>query len=158
MSGDTLSHRLYRILRARASTGILKIPAPCFDEMKGEFIAFDEHQRLLGARFPVEARYQNPLGHMQGGFVAAAIENTLGPLSYLIAPPSVTLQLSTQYLRPVAPGAGHIVVHGRVDEMTKNYLFMSARVLDPRERVIAIAQAQCQILPPREALAGPGIP
>jgi uncharacterized protein (TIGR00369 family) len=150
MSGDTLSHRLNRILRARASTGVLRIPAPCLDEMKGEFTAFDEERRLLVARFPVEPRYQNPLGYMQGGFIAAAIDNTLGPLSYLVAPPSVTLHLATQYLRPVPPGTGHIMVHGRVDEVTKSYLFLSARVLDPRDRVVAIAQASCQILPPRE--------
>jgi acyl-coenzyme A thioesterase PaaI-like protein len=87
---------------------------------------------------------------MQGGFVAAAIDNTLGPLAYLVAPPSVTLQLSTQYLRPVAPDSGHIVVHGRVEAMTKSYLYLSARVLDPQDRVLAFAQTSCQILPPRE--------
>lgn len=151
MSGDSLSHRIYRILRARASTGVLKIPPPCFDEMRGEFIEFDEAQRVLVAQFPVEPRYQNPLGYMQGGFVTAAIDNTIGPLSYLVAPPSVTLQLNTQYLRPVAPGTGHIIVHGRVDEMTKSFLHMSARVLDPKDRVLAIAQASCQILPPRDS-------
>jgi uncharacterized protein (TIGR00369 family) len=149
MRGDSLSHRIYRILRARASTGVLQIPPPCSEEMKTEFVAFDEAERRLGARFPVEARYQNPLGYMQGGFVAAAIDNTLGPLSYLVAPPSVTLQLSVQYLRPVVPDTTHIVVQGRVDEMTKGYLFMSAQVLDPRERVLAMAQATAQILPPR---------
>jgi uncharacterized protein (TIGR00369 family) len=150
MSGDSLSHRLYRILRARASTGVLKIPPPCFDEMNGEFTGFEEEQRILVARFPVEPRYQNPLGYMQGGFLTAAIDNTLGPLSYLVAPPSVTLQLATQFLRPVAPDTAHIVVHGRVDEMTNRYLFLSARVLDAKDRVLAIAQASCQILPPRE--------
>lgn len=150
MSGDSLSHRLNRILRARASTGVLQIPPPCFDEMKGQYTAFDEQQRILVARFPVEPRYRNPLGYMQGGFITAAIDNTLGPLAYLLAPPSVTLQLSAQYLRPVGPGVAHIVVHGRLDEMTKSYLFMSARVVDPKERVLAIAQATCQVLPPRE--------
>jgi uncharacterized protein (TIGR00369 family) len=151
MTGDTLSHRLYRILRARASTGALKIPPPCFDEMKGEFTHWDETQRLLAARFPVEPRYRNPLGYMQGGFVTAAIDNILGILSYLVAPPSVTLQLSTQFVRPVTSGTSHIIVHGRVDEMTNNYLFLSARVLDPRDRLLALAQANCQILPLREA-------
>lgn len=151
MSGDSLSHHIYRILRARASTAALQIPPPCSEEMKTEFVAFDEAERLLAARFPVEARYQNPLGYMQGGFVTAAVDNTLGPLSYLLAPPSVTLQLTTQFLRPVAPDTSHIIVHGRVDEMTKRYLFMSARVLDARDRVLAIAQATAQILPPRHA-------
>jgi uncharacterized protein (TIGR00369 family) len=150
MSGDSLSHRLNRILRARASTGVLKIPPPCFEEMKGEYTSFEEELRILVARFPVEPRYQNPLGHMQGGFLAAAIDNTLGPLSYLVAPPSVTLQLATQFLRPVAPDTPHILVHGKVDEMTKSYLYLSARVLDPNGRMLAIAQASCQILPPRE--------
>ncbi len=149
MSGDSLSHRIYRILRARASTGALQIPPPCSEEMRTEFVAFDEVERRLAARFPVEARYQNPLGYMQGGFVTAAIDNTLGPLSYLVAPPSVTLQLATQFLRPVAPDTKQIIVHGQVDEMTKRYLFMSARVLDSQERVLAIAQATAQILPPR---------
>lgn len=150
MGGDSLSHRIYRILRARASTGALQIPPPSLEEMKTEFVAFDEAARSLAARFPVEARYQNPLGYMQGGFLVAAIDNTLGPLSYLVAPPSVTLQMSTQFLRPVAAETKYIVVHGRVDEMTKSYLFMSARVLDPRDRVVAIAQATAQILPPRQ--------
>lgn len=150
MSGDSLSHRLNRILRARASTASLRIPPPCFEEMKGEFTAFDEEQRLLVASFPVEPRYQNPLGFMQGGFVTAAIDNTLGPLSYLIAPPSVTLQLATQFLRPVAPDTAHIIVCGRVEEMTKSYLFLSARVLDPKDRVLVMAYSTCQILPPRE--------
>lgn len=150
MSGDSLSHRLNRILRARASTGVLKIPPPCFDEMNGEYTAFEEDGRTLIARFPVEPRYQNPLGHMQGGFLAAAIDNTLGPLSYLVAPPSVTVQLSTQFLRPVTPDTQYVTVQGRLDEMTKSYLFLSARVLDPKDRVLALAQACCQILPPRE--------
>lgn len=150
MSDDSPGHRLNRILRARASTSRLKIPPPCFLEMKGEYLAFDEAERVLVARFPVESRFENPLGHMQGGFVAAAIDNTLGPLAYLVAPPSATLQLSTQYLRPVAPDSGHIVVHGRVDAMTKSYLYLSARVLDPQDRLLAFAQTSCQILPPRE--------
>ncbi len=150
MAEDSLNHRIYRILRARAGTGSLKIPPPCFVEMKGEFTAYDEQQQRLVARFPVEPRYQNPLGYMQGGFLAAAIDNTLGPLSYLVAPPSVTLQLSTQYLRPVAPDTDYVEVEGRVEETTKRCLYLSARVLDPRARVLAIAQASCQLLPPRD--------
>lgn len=150
MSDDSPGHRLNRILRARASTSRLKIPPPCFLEMKGEYLSFDESERVLVARFPIEPRFENPLGYMQGGFLAAAIDNTLGPLSYLVAPPSVTLQLSTQYLRPVAADSGHIVIHGRVDAMTKSYLYLSARVLDMQDRVLAFAQSSCQILPPRD--------
>jgi acyl-coenzyme A thioesterase PaaI-like protein len=148
MADESVAHRVNRILRARAAASTLKIPPPCLLEMKAEYVEFDEAGRRLVMRFPVEARYENPLRYMQGGFIAAAIDNTLGPLSFLVAPPSVTTQLTTQFLRPVSPDTGHLVVHGRVDEMTKGSLFLSARVTDPRERTLAIAYASCQILPP----------
>ena len=42
---------------------------------------------------------------MQGGFITAAFINVLGPLSYLIAKkPSVTLELTTNYIRPIMVG------------------------------------------------------
>ena len=78
------------LLRARLPTGVpLQIPPPCLTDMQGEPVAYVEGESLA-MRFPVLARYQNPIGHMQGGFIVAALDNTLGPFSYLIAPPSVT--------------------------------------------------------------------
>lgn len=153
VADESIAHRINRILRARAEAASLKIPPPCFTEMKGEYVEFDERGRRLVARFPVEERYENPLRYMQGGFVTAAIDNTLGPLSYLVAPPSVTVQLSTQFLRPVGHDVRHVIVHGEVTEMTKSYLFLSARVVDGKKRVLALAHSSCQILPPSAATA-----
>ncbi|HRR10071.1 MAG TPA: PaaI family thioesterase [Rhodothermales bacterium] len=98
--------------------------------MNGEYVSFTEN-RILVCRFPNDPRFQNPIGLMQGGFIVAAIDNTLGPLSYLVAPPSVTTQLNTTYLRPVTMRDTYLDVHGEVLEQSKSYLHMRATVLNP---------------------------
>lgn len=135
------------LLRARAEEGF-QIPPPVFTEMRAEVVGYDEGEALR-VRFPVEPRFTNPAGVMQGGMIAAAVDNTLGPLSYLVAPPSVTTQLNVSYLRPVPPALDYFEVEGRLDERTRQYLFLSARVTDPRGRVLALAQATCYVMPRR---------
>lgn len=137
------------LLRARLPTGVpLQIPPPCLTDMQGEPVAYVEGESLA-MRFPVLARYQNPIGHMQGGFIVAALDNTLGPFSYLIAPPSVTTSLNTQYLRPVTPEMPHIICHARLVERTRTQLFLAGEVRDDAGRVLVMCQAVCQILPPK---------
>lgn len=134
-------------LRENAPDGF-RIPPPVFEEMEAEVVGYDEGERLR-VRFPVRERYQNPAGMMQGGAIAAAVDNTIGPLSYLVAPPSVTTQLNLSYLRPVPPSMPYIEVEATFDERTRQYLYFSARVLDPNGRVVALAQATCVVVPTR---------
>lgn len=139
------------LLRARLPAGMpLQIPPPCLLDMQGAFVAYAEGQSLA-MRFPVLPRYRNPIGHMQGGFIVAALDNTLGPFSYLIAPPSVTTSLNTQYLRPVTPEMPHIDCHARLVERTRNQLFLAGEVRDDAGRVLVMCQAVCQILPQKAA-------
>jgi len=138
---------LNAVLRARLPADMpLQIPPPCLLDMQGEFVEYVEGQSLA-MRFPVLPRYRNPIGHMQGGFIVAALDNTLGPFSYLIAPPSVTTSLNTQYLRPVTPEMPHIACHARLVERTRHQLFLAGEVRDEAGRVLAMCQAVCQILP-----------
>lgn len=103
-------------------------PPPVFAAMKGEFVELDPEARSLTAQFPVLEGYMNPYGTMQGGMVAAAVDNTLGPLSVLVAPPSVTRQLKMTYSRPVTMETGHIVVVAKLLERKGRLLFFSADV------------------------------
>lgn len=126
----------------------LQIPPPCLIDMQGEFVEYEQNVSLT-VRFPVLPRYQNPLGHMQGGFIVAALDNTLGPFSYLIAPPSATTSLNTQYLRPVTPELDHIVCVARLVERTRGQLHLAGEARGPDDKVLALCQAVCQILPVR---------
>jgi acyl-coenzyme A thioesterase PaaI-like protein len=96
-------------------------------------------------RFPVLPRYAIPLGHMQGGYIVAALDNTLGPFSYLIEPPSVTSALNTQYLRPVTAKTRFITCVARLTERTRATLHLSGEARNPEGKVVALCQAVCQI-------------
>lgn len=124
----------------------IEIPPRIFEEMEGEFIAWDEENDVLTARFPVQVRYQNPLGMMQGGMIVAAIDNVYGPLSYLVAPPSLTQQLNTTYIQGVGPDDDYIEVTARLEHKTRRFLYMSAAVTNPNGDLLAISQASCLIL------------
>ena len=124
----------------------VELPPKCFVDMEGEFVFFDEESKRLTARFPVLERYQNPLFTMQGGLIVAAIDNTVGPLSWLVAPPSVTTQMNTSYIRPVIRDDDYILVEGAVDEVTRRQLFLSARVTNPAGKLVAVCHATCAII------------
>lgn len=123
----------------------MQIPPPCLLDMQAELAAWEDGVSLT-MRFPVLPRYRNPLGYMQGGFIAAALDNTLGPFSYLIAPPSVTSQLNLSYLRPVPPTAQHLTCTARVTQRTGKTLYLLGEVSNDEGKVVALAHAVCQIL------------
>ncbi len=138
-----MTEPLDRLLELGAALGLklgLSIPPPVFEEMKGELLDYLEGQSLQ-ARFPVARRYQNPMGAMQGGMIAAAMDNTLGPLSFLVAPPSTTTQLNVTYLRPVTADLAYIYVEARVEALTRRQVILSARVSDDQGRLLALGQA-----------------
>jgi len=118
------------------------IPPPVFVTMRGEFLAFDAQEGVLEARFPVLGAYLNPYGAMQGGMVAAAVDNTLGPLSMLVAPPNVTRRLQMKYSREVTPDLEYVVVRARLLERKGRWLSFSAEVRDPEGALLARAQAR----------------
>jgi acyl-coenzyme A thioesterase PaaI-like protein len=141
------TNEIFEKFRERFPEGTgLKLPPPVFLDMRGEVIRFDEEVKALTIRFPVQDRFQNPMGLMQGGMIVAAIDNTFGPLSYLVAPPSVTTQLNTSFIQSVPPDMEFITVTARVDEHTRRFLYLSAKVNNPAGEILAIAQASFMIL------------
>jgi acyl-coenzyme A thioesterase PaaI-like protein len=96
--------------------------------MAGEFIALDLDAGVLAAQFPVRESYLNPYGTMQGGMIAAAVDNTLGPLSMLVAPPNVTRRLEMTYSRPVTLDMDAILVEARLIERRDRWLIFRADV------------------------------
>lgn len=142
-----LTERLLARIAAKApASANLRLPPPVFETMEGAFVAFDEGGARLRVRFPVLERFQNPMGHMQGGAIAAAIDNGIGPLSYLVAPPSATTELTTTYLRPVGPDEAAIEVEAWLVERAGRRLVFDARVTNGAGETVALARAVCQIL------------
>jgi acyl-coenzyme A thioesterase PaaI-like protein len=122
------------------------LPPPVIEFMQAELLEFDPGLARLRMRFPVLEDYLNPYGVMQGGLVAAAVDNTLGPLSMLVAPPNVTRTLDMKYSRSITPELGSIIVDGRLVERRDRRLKFSADVRDQDGQLLARARAVHWIL------------
>lgn len=120
---------------------------PVFKEMNGQIIAYDLDAGSLTCQFPVETRYQNPYGTMQGGMIAAAIDNTLGPLSVLVAPPNVTRHMEIRYKRPITAEHQYITVTATFQSREDPYLILIAQVRTDSGELAATAKARHYILP-----------
>jgi uncharacterized protein (TIGR00369 family) len=116
-------------------------PPPIFESMQGEFLEFKPESKMLKARFPVLETYLNPYGSMQGGMIAAAVDNVLGPLSVIVAPPNVTRNLEMRYSRPAMPGMEFIIVEAVFLHQEKRVLKFKASVRDPEGKLLARAKA-----------------
>ena len=73
LAGDAINTRLQSMTPAGSG---LQIPPACLLDMQGEPLEYEEGVSL-SVRFPVLPRYANPLGHMQGGYIVAALEARL---------------------------------------------------------------------------------
>lgn len=144
MSASSLSDAFVSALRSKIPEDAeLTIPPPCFTDMEGEVVDVDPDAGRLVVRFPNQRRFQNPVGFMQGGMIASALDNVFGPLSYLMGWTALTTQLDVRYLTPVAPQVEAIIVEARMTESAGRHLFMQGRVVDvARETTFAVGHAQ----------------
>lgn len=117
------------------------IPPPVFETMEGEFLTFDAERRVLKTRFPVLEKFLNPYSSMQGGMVAAAVDNTFGPLGMLVAPPNVTRRMEMKYSRPATIDLEYITVEAKFLHREGRWLTFSAQVRDQRGELLARAKA-----------------
>jgi len=130
-----------------AGAGRLKLPPPVFEAMQADVRDYrpgaDETNvgAVMVVRFPVLEQHQNPMGHMQGGMIAAAVDNVIGPLSYIVAPPSATAQMSVTYLAPVRPEFAFVEVEARLTHRTGRQLLFEATVTGPDGQTLAVAHA-----------------
>ena len=118
-----------------------ELPPPVFAAMHGEFLEYDQVNNVLINRFPVLKDFLNPYGTMQGGMVAAAVDNTLGPLSMLVAPPSVTRRIEVKYSNPITTDLEFIIVKATFLERQDRWLRFKAEVRDPGGKLLARAKS-----------------
>lgn len=135
-------------LEAMAANGAsgLKLPPPVFHEMGAEPLSYqpggpDGRGASMRVRFPVRERWQNPMGHMQGGAIAMAMDNVIGPLSYMAAPPSSTTQMQLTYLHPIPEAASSFEIEARVTLVSGRQVVIDAELTLEDGAVAALARA-----------------
>ena len=126
-----------------------KHPAPPAPKTLGwQMIAeFPEDGRIEIAFHPNETML-NARGTVQGGFVAAILDDTMGPALISMTGGSevpVTLDMNVTFVAPVMPG--RVIGKGRVVSRTKSTAFLEGELFDETGKLLARATSTARILP-----------
>jgi uncharacterized protein (TIGR00369 family) len=123
-----------------------KLPQPAAAQTLGmDILNVDPEAGTLEAQFEARPEFANPTGNIQGGFLAAMLDDTMGPaLAAQLAAGEFapTLNLNVQFFAPASPGAIRGV--GRVEKRGGGICFLSGE-LSQNGRVIAVGTATAAI-------------
>ena len=98
--------------------------------------------------FTIDGRFLNPAGHVQGGFVAAMLDDTLGPALFASTDGQVyapTISLTTNFIAPALPG--DFTGTGRVVSRGRTIVFLSGELHDGGGNLVATATATARAMP-----------
>jgi uncharacterized protein (TIGR00369 family) len=105
--------------------------------------------------FTAVEEFTNPVGNVQGGFLTAMLDDTLGPALVATLPDgefAVTLELKVSFLRPATPG--RITGTGRVLHRGGSIAFLAGELRDDDGDVLATGSATARIVRPGTAMFG----
>lgn len=118
------------------------LPQPAAAVTLGMSITYvNSESGVLEAEFDGKKEFTNPAGNIQGGFLAAMLDDTMGPaLACQLAEGEFapTLNLNVQFFSPAKPGRLRGV--GRVEKRGAGICYLSGELLQG-DRVVAKATA-----------------
>ncbi|HEX8645067.1 MAG TPA: PaaI family thioesterase [Allosphingosinicella sp.] len=114
------------------------MPASIFDDLpmppvaktlRWTLRAIDPEAGTIEVGFTAGEEFTNPTGAVQGGFVAAMLDDTMGPALFAMGKGEIfapTLDLNVSFIRPARPGA--FVGKGRVVSLGKTIAFLEGEL------------------------------
>ena len=127
---------------------IFPTPSPSSSSLGFELLSLDMKALTARVQFDGKPEFCNPAGVIQGGYLVAMMDDTIGMLAGMKAGktrlPS-TVDLHTHFLRPVRKGA--IEVAARIRNVGRAMLFAEAELFDSRGKEAARASASLTLNP-----------
>jgi uncharacterized protein (TIGR00369 family) len=125
-----------------------KRPAPPAAAMLGWELSWVAPERgEVEDFFDAHQGFANPMGNVQGGFLAAMLDDTFGPaIAATLADGEFapTLELKVNFLRPAAPG--RITGTGRVVHRGGSIAFLAGELRNEAGEVLATATATARVI------------
>jgi uncharacterized protein (TIGR00369 family) len=125
-----------------------RAPMPTAAQTLGwSLIGADPERGEIEVSFEATDAFLNPAGTVQGGFLTAMLDDTMGPALAAMLEPGrygATLELKVSFLRPAKPG--RLVGRGRVVHSGSTIAFLAGELLDESGRVVATGSATARIL------------
>ena len=121
-------------------------PPPAADLLGWELVSVDPEAGTIEVAFTATEQFLNPVGVIQGGLLAAMLDDTLGPALVAMLSPgqfAATTDLHVQFLRPARPG--RLTGHGRVVHRGRDIAFLAGELLGDSGQIVAAATATAKI-------------
>ncbi|MFN4164000.1 MAG: PaaI family thioesterase [Ferrovibrio sp.] len=135
--------------QASAPSALDRIPMPPSAALLGwHMLDHDSERGWVRIGFQGRPEFRNPAGFIQGGLLAAMLDDTMGPALWLKtdgALYSTTIDLTVSFLNPANPGLligeASVVQHGRT------IAFLEGRLSDAEGRLLCRATASARLVP-----------
>jgi len=129
-------------------TDVFPGPSPSSTSLGFELLSLDLKKWETRVRFDGRPEFCNPAGVIQGGYLVAMMDDTIGMLAGMKAGktrlPS-TVDLHTHFLRPVRRGAIEVVA--RLRNIGRAMVFAEAELYDSRGKEAARSTASLTLNP-----------
>jgi uncharacterized protein (TIGR00369 family) len=97
--------------------------------------------------FEGRPEFRNPAGFIQGGFLAAMLDDVMGPAAFIHSEGrlfSPTIDMTVSFLAPARPG--RFVGEGQVVQTGKSIGFLEGKLWDADGVMVAKATATCRLV------------
>ncbi len=126
-----------------------ELPQPNIAKTLGmEFLDIDDAKGEIKTRFTIGEEFTNPAGQVQGGIIAAMLDDTMGPALVATLEPNhfaPTLNLNVSFLRSGMPGT--FTGKGSVIKKGRSICYLAGELFDANDKLIATATATAKINP-----------
>ena len=135
-------------------TALDALPTPPCAKLLGWHV-LDARPKEGWIRIGFEARpeFINPAGFIQGGFLAAMLDDTMGPAVFVMTEGALYTATIDFYVSFLAPAkAGPLIGEGRVVQLGKSIGFIEATLSDAAGTLIARATSSARLVPTAKAV------
>jgi uncharacterized protein (TIGR00369 family) len=120
---------------------------PCAELLGWHLIDADQGAGWIKIGFEARPEFRNPAGFVQGGFLAAMLDDTMGPAVLMKSNGrayTATIDLRVSYLAPARIGA--FVCEARVVQLGKTIAFAEAKLMDANGTLVATATTSARVV------------
>jgi uncharacterized protein (TIGR00369 family) len=132
-----------------AGTVFARFPKPaCADLLGWDLLEHDAAKGWACVAFEGRPEFLNPAGYIQGGILAAMLDDTMGPPVLLMTEGrmyTVTIGMNASFLAPAKPG--RLIGEGQVVQLGKTIAFLDASLRDSSGTLVARASSQARLVP-----------
>lgn len=121
---------------------------PCSDTLGMRLTAVNQDAQTVRMDFDVPQMFANPTGAVQGGFIAAMMDEAMSTCCIIasnVTMTAPTLEMKTSYLRRLMPGPAY--VEARILKFGRSAAFMEADCFDADGNLVAKATATAIPMP-----------